>query len=211
MRRRTLLGGAVALFGGSVGGCSVLPSQPYVQRRDWPLAVRRGEARGPRIGGRMLLVRSVTAAPGLEARGVQWLLPDGSVHVDYYEQWAVPPAQAVEDDLRQWLADAGLFAAVVGPGSRINADLVLEGELTALVGDLQAGVARASLALVLLDQHPNPAKVLLQQTATATVPLASNEPKAVVAALQAAVAAVLRQAEATVAGALPLRTDGRPA
>lgn len=199
MRRRTMLAG---LGAATLGGCSVLPSQPYLQRRDWPLVVHRPDVLPPRPGGPVLLVRSVTAAPGLEARGVQWLLPDGSLRVDYYEQWAVPPAQAVEDDLRRWLAEAGLFSAVVGPGSRINADLVLEGELTALVGDPQAGVARAALALVLLDQKPNPIKVKLQRTETATAPLASADPVAVVVALQAAVVAVLRQAEAAVAAAV---------
>lgn len=199
MRRRTMLAG---LGVAALGGCSVLPSQPYVQRRDWPLVVHRPDVLPPRPSGPVLLVRNLAAAPGLEARGVQWLLPDGSLHVDYYEQWAVPPAQAVEDDLRRWLADAGLFSAVVGPGSRINADLVLEGELTALVGDPKAGVARAALALVLLDQKPNPIKVKLQRTETATAPLASADPAVVVAALQAAVAAVLRQAEAVVAAAV---------
>ena len=81
----------------------------------------------PNPRGRVLLVRDVRAGPGLEVRGLQWLQRDGSVHVDFYEQWAVPPAQAVEDDLRQWLADAGLFRAVVAPGSRLNADFVAGG------------------------------------------------------------------------------------
>ena len=138
MRRRIWLGGAAAL-----AGCSVLPKEPYVEKRDWPLAVRRPAVLPARHGGPVLLVRTIQAAPGLESRGLQWLLPDGSLHIDYYEQWAVPPAQAVEDSLRQWLSDAGLFAAVVGPGSRLTADLVLEGELSTFVGDPGAGVARA--------------------------------------------------------------------
>ena len=109
MKRRWLLLGGAAL-----GGCSLLPQQPYLQRRDWPLDVQRAQVLPPRPRGPVLLVRSIRAAPGLEVRGLQWLLRDGSVHVDYYEQWAVPPAQAVEDDLRRWLANAGLFSAVTG-------------------------------------------------------------------------------------------------
>ncbi|HLB99630.1 MAG TPA: hypothetical protein VJK90_18300, partial [Acetobacteraceae bacterium] len=47
MRRRWLLGGMAGTalttaLGGS--GCSVLPSQPYLQRRDWPLVVQRSDA-----------------------------------------------------------------------------------------------------------------------------------------------------------------------
>ena len=207
MKRRSLLigtaaAGAAALGTTALGGCSVLPSQPYQERRDWPLVVRRPTARPPARRGRVLLVRGLEAAPGMEARGVQWLEPDGSLHVDYWEQWAVPPAQAVEDDLRHWLAASGLFAAVIGPGSRLDADLVLEGGLTALRGDPGAHEARASAALVLLDQRPAKLKVLMQQTVVGTAPLAGAAPAAVVAALQAAVAKLLGAAEAAVARAI---------
>lgn len=191
-----MLAGVTALT-----SCSLLPETPYLQRRDWPLDVRRPSVARPRPRGRVLLVRSVRAGPGLEARGLQWLQADGSVHVDFYEQWAVPPAQAVEDDLRQWLADAGLFAAVVAPGSRLNADFVLEGELDTFIADLNAGVGRVALALVLLDQRQGSAKVLLQRTETADARLANNEPPAIAEAMKAAIADVLQRTEADVAAA----------
>jgi cholesterol transport system auxiliary component len=197
MRRRLLLTGAAAL-----AGCSILPQQSPVQRRDWPLDVARTPALPARRRGKVLLVRGVRAAPGLEGRGLQWLQPDGSVHLDFYEEWAVPPAQAVEDELRQWLADTGLFGAVSAPGSRLNADLVLEGELTAFSADLKVGVARASLALVLLDQRPSPIRVLLQKTENAEVKLSGNDPPAIVEALKAALVEVLRQTERDVAAAV---------
>ena len=197
MRRRYLLALGVAL-----AGCSVLPQQAYVQRRDWPLDVDRTPVLPPRSRGRVLLVRSVRAAPGLESRGLQWLQRDGSLHVDFYEQWAVPPAQAVEDDLRQWLADAGLFRAVLAPGSRLNADLVLEGELDVFSADLATGVARAALALVLLDQRPGSTKVLLQKTESAEVKLTGTDPPAMVDALKAALVAVFGQSERDIAAAV---------
>jgi cholesterol transport system auxiliary component len=196
MRRRRLLAGAAAL-----GGCSVLPQAPYVQRRDWPLDVRREASLPPRPRGRVLLVRTIRAAPGLEARGLQWLQQDGSVHIDFYEQWAVPPAQAVEDDLRRWLADAGLFSAVVAPGSRLNADFILEGELDSFVADISANSARVAVALVLLDQRLTPTKVLLQKTESAETRLTGTEPPAIAAGLKAALVEVLRSAETDVAAA----------
>ena len=143
MRRRVVLLGLVGL-----GGCSVLPSPQYLQRRDWPLDVRRPSELPPRMRGKVLLVRVIRAGPGLDVRGMQWLQRDGSIHVDFYEQWAVPPAQAVEDDVRQRLAGAGLFSAVVAPGSRLEADYVLEGELQTFIADPGAGVARVSVAFV---------------------------------------------------------------
>lgn len=197
MRRRWLLVSVAA-----VGGCSLLPSTPYVQRRDWPLDVRRPATEPAKRRGRVLLVRTLRAAPAVEARGLQWLQPDGSVHVDFYEQWSVPPAQAVEDDLRQWLADAGLFSAVVAPGSRLNADYALEGELTTFMADLKAGMTRAAVAVVLLDQRSGQAKVLLQRTVSANVRLAGDEPQAIAEAQRAAIVEVLRQVEKDVAAAV---------
>jgi cholesterol transport system auxiliary component len=194
--RRLALAGMISL-----AGCSVLPSQSYQERRDWPLVVRRPEALPARRNGKVLLVRTVSAAPELEARGLQWLRPDGSVHVDYYEQWAVPPAQAVDDDLRQWLAASGIYAAVLAPGSRLSADLVLEGELETFIADVPAGMARARVAVVLLDERPNPAKVKLQRTFTADAPLAGGTIPQLVDALRAALRDVLQQVELALAPA----------
>jgi ABC-type uncharacterized transport system auxiliary subunit len=197
MKRRALLGALIALT-----GCSVLPQAPYVQRRNWPLDVRRDVALPANPRGPVLLVRRVQAGPGLEERGLRWLQSDGSLHVDFYEQWAVPPAQAVENDLRQWLTDSGRFRAVVAPGSRLNADFVLEGELNTFVADLNSKVGRAALALLLLDQRQGSARVLLQRTETAEVRLTGDDAPAIAEAMKAAIAEVLRRAEADVIAAI---------
>jgi len=202
VRRRTCLAGVAAL-----AGCSVLPQQPYLERRDWPLAARRPKVLPSRSRGLVLLVRSIEAGPGLERRGLQWKLPDGSLHIDFYEQWAVPPAQAVEDALRLWLADSGLFAAVVSPGSQLAADLVLEGELTEFTGYPRAGIARAELALVLLDQRPKMPHIMLQKTESVTAPLTSTQPPSVVQSLQAALGGLLRETEQDIAHAAAVLPD----
>ena len=199
MSRRAILAGAAAL-----SGCSVIPAAKYIQPVEWPLTVRRPVALPPRAGGKVLVVRELTPAPGLERRGVQWLLPDGSLHVDFYNQWAVPPAQGVTDDLRRWLADSGLFAAVVGPDSGVDGDLVLEGELTAFLGDPARREARVALALVLIAARAVPVKVLVQRTVAGTAPLETPAAPAVVGALQMALASVLRRTE----GVIRTRIEG---
>ncbi len=191
MHRRSLLA-TLAL-----GGCSILPSRPYLEIRSWPLEAQRPDPLPPRPNGPVLLVRTLRAAPGLEARGLQTLQPDGSIHTDYYEQWSVPPADAVEDSLRRWLAASGLFAAVLAPGSRARADLALEGELQSLLA--LSGVMRASFGLVLLDLRPAPVKVLLQRDLVAEAPLPGRQPGQIAAAGRTAVAGLLAQVEQAVA------------
>ena len=197
MRRRALLAAT-----GSLAGCSVLPTRPYAEKREWPLDVRRPVDLPPDPGGKVLLVRTLRAAPGLEARGLQLLQADGSVRTDFYEEWSVPPADAVEEVLRRWLAASGLFSAVLAPGSRLRADLALEGELLSLIARLAEQVSRVSLGLVLLDLRPSPVRVLLQAETAAAAPLQGNDPPAVARAGQLALATAMGQVEAQVAAAL---------
>jgi ABC-type uncharacterized transport system auxiliary subunit len=195
------------MLGGTIGltlaaaGCSVLPTQPYLQRRDWPLTISRPLTLPLRQGGRVLLVRTLQAGPGLEARGLRVVQPDGSVKSEFFEQWAVLPAEGVDDDLRRWLAASGRFAAVLAPGSRMRADLVLESELTALNADLRTGTAHAALALVLIDQRTGADRVLLQRTESAEVKLEGTDPPALERAQIAALEAVLQQTETVLATA----------
>jgi cholesterol transport system auxiliary component len=190
MRRRATLAAFLAL-----AGCG-LSERPHIDKRIWPLAVRRPAAAPPARRGRVLLVRAVRAAPGLETRGVQSLQPDGSMRVDFYEEWAVPPADAMEADLRQWLADSGLFQAVLAPGSRLSPDLIAEPELLAFWADLPSGCARCALSIVLLDQRQASTGVLMQRTFAAAVPLTATDAPAIVESLRAALTDVLRQIEA---------------
>lgn len=202
MRRRALLAGVL-----SVGACG-LSERPYAEKREWPLAVARTPALPARASGRILLVRDTRAAPGLEIRGLQTLRPDGSVAIDFYEEWSVPPADAVASGLRQWLSDAGLFAAVTAPGSRLAADLVLEANLTALVYDAAKKVGRVTLGIVLIDQRPNAVRILVQRRLTAERPLATSDPAQIAATLRACLRDVFGQAEAAVAPYATVRGPG---
>lgn len=196
MKRRMLLA-TMAL-----GGCSILPQRPYLEKRDWPLQAARGATVTARRGAPVLLVRSLAAAPGLGGRGLRSLQPDGSVSADVYEQWAVPPAEAVEDQMRRWLVASGLFAAVLAPGSRVRADLVLEGELLTLIAEPALGRSRAAMSVVLLDLRPAAARVRLQAEVYGEAPLTEVTGPGVAQSGCGAVAAMLRRVEAQVAGAL---------
>jgi len=194
MNRRILLASLLAL-----AGCG-LSERPYLEKRDWPLKVSRPDIAPPAPRGRVLLVRTVQAGPGLETRGLAALQADGSVKTEFYETWSVPPAEGAEASLREWLAASGRFAAVLNPGSRMTADLVLEATLTVLITDPGKGVARAALSVVVLDQRGGGTRVLAQRMIQAEAPLGGTDAPARVAAMKAALAEVLAQAETTLAG-----------
>ena len=187
MRRRTLLALPLAL-----AGCG-LQTRPYVARRDWAFAIRRRTTLPAPARGPVLLVRDLTAGPGMAARGLQTRQADGEVAVAFYDRWAVPPAEGVGDALRAWLLASGKFAAVLGPASLASPDLVLEGEVQSLY--VEGGVAHAVLGVRLLAMHGAAPRVRLQRSLAASAPVAGPGPAAAVAAMNAALARVFAAIE----------------
>ncbi len=185
-----------------LAGCgSLLPKQKYVPRINWPLNPPPPVQRAANPDGPVLLVRDISAAPGLDQQGVQSINPDGSLQVDYYNLWAVSPADAVTQALLVWAQASGDFSAVVSTGSRLTASLILEGELTELVADIAGAQARAVLTLAVIKNSsgfsvkPLP---LAQERIIGTVALSGTTPAAEVAAQRAALASALAQAVALV-------------
>jgi len=189
MRRRFLLALPLVL-----GGCSVI--QTSVERRQWPLLVPRPQSLPPRARDPVLQVRSLVAGSGLEMRGLHALQPDGSMNVNFYEEWAAPAADSVTEALRLWLSNSGKFAAVVGTGTGVQADLELSGTLAALWSVPASHVGRAGVVVTLLDQRPATPKVIFQRSFTADAPLPGETIPDAVAAQVAALAEVFRQIEA---------------
>jgi cholesterol transport system auxiliary component len=192
-RRRLLLATPLAL-----SACaSLLPAQKYTPRVSWPLQPQPPAGVAPAPGAPVLLVRPISAAPGLEARGLQSLAPDGSLRVDYYNLWAVPPADAVTQALLDWSEASGAFSAVITPGSRLQPGLIVEGELTELLADPARCEARAALTLVVIKPGAGGVAVPLRQALLrASVPLSADDPAAWVQAQSEALSRVLAQAMA---------------
>ncbi len=105
-------------------------------------------------------------------------------------------------------------AAVVSPGSRLRHGLVLEAELLRLHAESRAGLARARLAALLLDEPREgaQARILGQFTPEGTAPLpggarpGDNVPAGeAAAAMRDALAAALAALERDLRGALRAR------
>ena len=193
-----------------LGACSVLPDRPYRETQRFALAPEPPAVTPAATGGPILLVRSFRAAPGLETRGLR-TAANGEVSSDYYAEWSAPPADLAEEAVRRWLTASGRFAAVIAPGSRLRAGLILEGELTRLEADPAGGVARAGLSTVLLADTAETARVLATPVAEGTAPLpGGGRPTAATSAtaMREALAVALGALEAAVLAALPAGAGG---
>lgn len=153
-----------------LAGCSVLPDRPYVETQRFPLEPRRTGAPRTGRGRRTLLLRTLRPGAGMETRNLRTIRPDGTESLDFYAEWAAPPAEAAEQALRRWLIDSRLFSAILAPGSRVTPDFVMEGEITALAAVQGQGTARAELTLLLVDER-NAGRLVGQLVTEGTAPL----------------------------------------
>ncbi len=99
MRRRLLLAGSAGWPGAA--SCRRGPTSRSAQ---WPLDVRRPVSLPPGPAARCCWCARCARRPDWRRAGCRSLQGDGSIRTDFYEEWSVPPADAVEDVLRQ-LAD----------------------------------------------------------------------------------------------------------
>lgn len=195
-RRQLLLATPLAL-----AGCgTILATQPYTPTTDWPLAPPPAGLPPGRRSRLVVQVHGIEAGPALADRGLITRLADGSIHRGYYNRWAAAPADATTAALIAWLQASGDFAAVVGDGASLQPDLTVAGTLDTLLADPSQGLARAALTLVVAKPVGIAERPVVQQRLVATAPLAGKDVAALVAAQRAALAGVLREAVALVAG-----------
>ena len=184
----------------ALAGCgTVLSEQRYRPRTDWPLAPAPDLHAASRPSRRVVKVHGLDAGPALTDRGLITLEADGSIHRGYYNRWATAPADAATAALIAWLQASGDFAAVVGDGSSVTAELTVGGTLDTLLAVPAQGVARAALTLVVAKPVGIGERPLAQKRLTATAPLTGATPADMVAAQRAALAGVLGEATALVA------------
>jgi cholesterol transport system auxiliary component len=194
MKRRWIVAAPAVL----AGCASILPKQKYIPTVSWPLNPRPPNTLPANPAGKVLLLRDLNAGPGMSAQGIQTLQADGSLSISYYNQWAVAPADAAAEVLGNWLTASGAFSAVVSPGSRLTANLIVEGEFSELLSDVGAGQAKAVLTLVVIQSLGGNTRPLAQQRIEGTAPLHGTDYAAQVAAQEAALANAMQQAVALV-------------
>lgn len=198
-----------------LGGCSVLPDRPFQETHRFALAPERPRQDRTPPRAPVLLLRGLRAAPGLDARGLRLAGPGEQVELEYWNEWIAPPPELVEEALRRWLAASGLFSAVVLPGSRLPATLVLEAELLRLQAEPATGMARATLAVLLLREGAaDRPRILGQFQAEGEAPIPGGgqgrpAPADAAAAMAAALAAALTALEGKLRRVL--RQSGGPA
>ncbi len=186
----------LVLSGGLFGCAQNLPQRQYYILE----AQRPEEAPAPATASRAsLLIRPFRMDVAFVSRSLVYRVSPLRYESDYYHQFLIPPAAMLEEKTRDWLADTGLFAQIVPPGSPVEATYTLNANVTALYGDF-ADPAHAQAVLdihfTLLGAPGVDQPTLFSKSYHAAGPVPDKTADAVIAALNQDLVQILAQLEA---------------
>jgi cholesterol transport system auxiliary component len=122
---------------------------------------------------------------------------------DPYHAFLADPGPMLSNRIAEWLAAAGLFKAVDGPGGAARAPWVLEATVTELYGDFREGsdpAAVMSVRFAVIDQTSARPKLPYERTFTRRISLSSASPEALVRGYGTALAEILSQLSVDLSG-----------
>jgi len=188
---RCLLPIAVSLL---LTGCL---SKPALQHQAFALQTPTVTNTAPT--GPVLLLRTLEVSPLFASQALVYRTGPNTYETDPYAGFLVPPGRTLAIPLRAYLANSGAFAAVVAPGSLLNADEVVQVQVTELYGDFRQPSQPAAVLSLRMVFAATGGNVILQKDYSRTVPLKKNTAAEVVAGYDQALAGIMADVAADLA------------
>ncbi|MCZ6690568.1 MAG: ABC-type transport auxiliary lipoprotein family protein [Planctomycetota bacterium] len=160
------------LFLALVTGCVSL-ERAYPEKKLYSLEASRTTRVSPKGARSVLRVNDFQISPGYEKREFVYRVGDNRYESDFYRLFFTPPSRMVTSSVRDWLANSGLFGNVVGSGSLMESDYVLEGSVQAMYGDYRGGQPKAVLKVqtLLLREGERGPVVVRQKNFEEAIPI----------------------------------------
>jgi ABC-type uncharacterized transport system auxiliary subunit len=157
-----------------------------------------------------LRLRRFNVDEAFAGRSLVYRVDEFRYEPDYYRQFLVLPGVMITEEVRDWLANSGLFARVTAVGSRVESTYLLEGNVIDLYADFTQKVtpeAVVEIRFFLLAGPEAAESVVLSQTYRAAAPISAKTAEAVVEALSKSLADILIRLEADIAKVLARPPD----
>jgi cholesterol transport system auxiliary component len=198
-RRRALMA-AAALLG---AGCS----QPAPVKSTFLLEPARGVPAAAVTRRATLKVDPVSVAGPFRGRSLVYRESELKYEADFYNEFLIAPGAMIGEKIASWLAEAGLYQAVLPPDGAFDADQHLEAFVSELYGDFRDPAHPAAVVTIkffLTDAKAAEGVFAWTAELRGRRDIPSRSAEALVAGLNAAFGDVLQQL-ATALGALPTR------
>jgi cholesterol transport system auxiliary component len=196
-----------ACFCGSVfawalvfSGCS---SQETYDKRHYVLSAIREAERAKTQTDFILEVRRFTIDSAYSGSGLVYRIGESEYESDFYNAFLASPSAMIAEETRTWLSESRLFARVLDPGSQIDPTHVIEGNITALYGDLRDGSspkAIIEMRVFLLEAEAGEEPIpIFGKTYKSSIGIDSEGPEGLVEALGRCLQGILSTLESDLA------------
>ena len=146
----------------------------------------------PRTG--ILEVADLRISPRYEGQSFIYRISESGYESDFYNQFLIPPAALVAEEVRRGLAQSGIFQYVINSSSEVQPTYRLDGTVSAMYGDFRnIGAPQAVLEMEFFLTKPTPGatQVVIAKRYSKVVPLRSRTPEALVKGWNEALESIL--------------------
>jgi cholesterol transport system auxiliary component len=152
----------------------------------------------PSADGAVLTIRKLRVSPRYEGKELVYRTGNLSYESDFYNEFFITPSALFTEEVRQWLAAAGLFQHVVDSASSVEATYILEGNVLTLYGDYRdnnAPHAVLEMQFFLLENISARSEIVFQKTYRQEISLSARSTTALIQGWNEALRAILTMLE----------------
>ncbi|KRT64235.1 MAG: conserved exported protein of unknown function [Candidatus Dadabacteria bacterium CSP1-2] len=163
-------------------GCANF-SKNYPERNYYILNVSNKDQNSSPVSGTVLEVRRFEISPSFSGREFVYRIGDLSYESDFYNQFFRPPSLLTTDEVRKWFSESGRFKYVVDSSNNVEANYILEGNVSELYGDFRATnepKAVLGIQFFLIEETSTNPQIVFQNNYRREVVLSSNSPEELV-------------------------------
>ena len=143
----------------------------------------------------MLEISRFTIDSAFESKGLVYRKGKFEYETDFYNEFLVSPATMVTEKTRTWLSLSGLFAWVLDKGSCIEPTHTLEGNITALYGDLREQKSTMEIRIFLIANVARKESTILAKNYKASHGLNSKTIESLIEAFDSCLIQILTELE----------------
>ncbi len=184
---------------GLLTGCAATLEKTYPDKQYYVLDISRPVQEPTADNGIVLSVRRFRISPRYENKELVYRTGTLSYESDFYNAFFIPPGAMITEEVRQWLAGAGLFQYVIDSASPVVPTHILEGNVLSLYGDYSNNAspkAVMAIQVFLMENISARSEILFQKTYRQEIPLPENTTAALINGWNEALRQILTALEA---------------
>jgi cholesterol transport system auxiliary component len=179
-------------------GCVDL-SRPALAKHYYLLETSPNPSDAPPAHASAIRVTGVEIAAPFSERSMVYRLDQERYESDFYNEYFVAPRAMITSKLVEWLSVRRVFATTLPPSSTLDAPYAIEGQVTALYGDLRDKAKPAAVfgMQVFVTDALNPDKrIVLERACAQRVPVPDRSADAISKGLSQALQQCFAEIEA---------------